>query len=118
MTNKSKAKGTSWESAIAAALVEEGYPHVERRALQGALDRGDIAGIPGVVIEAKNVATITVGQFIKEAETERENAHAEIGVAWVKLRGKASALDGAILMSPRQYLNILRRLGYHPDGAA
>lgn len=114
MVNKSKVKGTTWESAIVAALVEQGYVHAERRALQGAADKGDIAGIPGVVIEAKNVATITVGAFLKEAETEKANAKADIGVAWVKLRGKAGALDGAILMTPAQFLDILARLGYRP----
>jgi hypothetical protein len=115
MVNKSKIKGTAFESAIVKALIEAGHLHAERRALHGNTDRGDIAGIPGVVIESKNVQTITVGAFINEAEVEKTNAGASIGVAWVKLRGKAGAMDGAILMSPRQFLDILRRLGYLPE---
>ncbi len=115
MVNKSKIKGTLWESAIVAALKSAGYIYAERRALAGGFDKGDITGIPGVVIEAKNVATITIGPFIQEAETEKINAHADIGVAWVKLRGKASAMDGAILMSPSQFLDILAKVGYLPE---
>lgn len=118
MVNKNKTKGTSWESAIVTALIEQGHPHAERRALAGALDKGDIAGIPGVVIEAKNVATITIAAFIKEAEIEKANAKADIGVAWVKMRGKASAMDGAILMSPAQFLAILASLGYRAEVGA
>lgn len=116
MVNKSKSKGTAFESAIVKALNEAGYIHAERRALHGTTDLGDIAGIPGVVIEAKNTATITIAAFIKEAETEKTNAKADVGVAWVKLRGKASAMDGAILMSPQQFLDLLQRLDYRPAG--
>jgi hypothetical protein len=46
--SKSRAKGTSWESAIVTYLIEQGWPHAERRALAGALDKGDITGLPGV----------------------------------------------------------------------
>lgn len=52
----SKRKGTSWESAIVQFLKENGVAHAERRALAGNADRGDIAGIPGVVI-GKEVCT-------------------------------------------------------------
>ena len=55
----SKAKGTAWESAIAAYLQGAGWVHAERRTLSGANDRGDVAGLPGVVIEAKNAPKLS-----------------------------------------------------------
>lgn len=48
--NRSKAKGTSAESAVTTYLQTMGFIHAERRSLNGIHDRGDIAGIPGVVI--------------------------------------------------------------------
>ena len=45
----SKSKGTAWETAIVRFLKDRGWPNAERRALGGANDRGDIAGVVGVV---------------------------------------------------------------------
>lgn len=110
--NKSKIKGTAWESAIVTFLRARGWPHAERRALQGNLDRGDVAGCPGIVIEAKACKEITLAAFLDEAETERENDHADIGVAWIKRRGKAGAGDGYVVMSGDAFTWLLRSAGY------
>lgn len=118
MVNRSKAKGTSWESAIVDFLRSYGWPHVERRTLNGAADRGDIAGIPGVVIEAKSVKTITLGAFVDEAGKERANDRADLGVAWIKRRGKTSAEHGYVVMDGAQFAWLLRQAGYHPESAA
>ena len=114
--NASKRKGTAWEAAIVDHLRECGWPHVERRALNGSVDRGDIAGIPGVVIEAKNEKTITLAAYLDEANTERRNDHANIGVAWFKRRGRTSPADGYVLMDGAQFTALLREAGYHPEG--
>ncbi|MGH3502972.1 MAG: hypothetical protein ACRDQA_19075, partial [Nocardioidaceae bacterium] len=84
MSNPSRRKGTAWESAIVDYLRTQGWPYSERRALNGCNDRGDIAGIPGVVIEAKNAKTVTLGAWLDEAAIERTNDGADIGVVWVK----------------------------------
>lgn len=103
-----KRRGTGWESAIVAALQEGGFPHVERRALNGSKDRGDIAGIPGVVIEAKNQNRISLAEWVDEAEVERVNDRAWLGVVWAHRKGKATAADGYVVMSGRQFLTLLR----------
>jgi hypothetical protein len=54
--SKSKQKGTAAETAVVNWLVSKGRKHVERRSLNGVNDRGDIAGVPGVVLEVKNCA--------------------------------------------------------------
>ena len=57
---------------------------IERRHLSGAKDRGDIAGVRyrghRIVIECKNTATMNVSQHLREAETQRGNDDALIGV--------------------------------------
>jgi hypothetical protein len=71
--SKSKQKGTSAETAVVNWLNSKGRKHVERRALSGLLDRGDIAGIPGVVIEVKNHQRMELSAWLKELEVEMHN---------------------------------------------
>ena len=116
MANPNGRKGTAWETQICDYLISRGWPHVERRRLNGRYDRGDIAGIPGVVIEAKNAKTIALAAWLDEAIEEAENDHADLGAAWFKRRGKASAGDGYVLMDGRTFAKLLTAAGY--GGAA
>lgn len=112
----SKAKGTRWESAIVGYL-RGLVPHVERRALSGVHDTGDIAGLPGVVIEAKDHREIRLAEFIDEAVREGDRANANVAVAWVKRRGKASPADGYVVMTGTQFVSLLIDAGYIPPTA-
>lgn len=114
----SKRKGTAWESTIVDYLRGSGVPHAERRALNGAKDRGDIAGLPGVVIEAKSAAQVTLASWLDEAHAERANDGASVGVVWFKRRGRASAGQGYVLMDGATLVQLLREAGYIGGGAA
>ena len=104
-----RAKGTAWESVIVAYLKSEGFVMAERRALAGALDKGDIAGIHGVVIEAKNTKAINLAQFIDETKAEVANAEADFGVAWIKRRGKTAPAEGYVVMTGEDFIKVLNR---------
>ncbi len=108
----SKAKGTRWESAIVDFLRVSGVPHAERRALNGSQDRGDIAGIPGVVIEGKNAKAVTLAAWLDEAEAERVNDNALIAAVWHHRRGKASPGDGYVTMSGHMFVKLLTEAGF------
>jgi hypothetical protein len=110
--NASKQKGTRWESAIVDYLLQCGVPGAERRALSGSEDRGDIAGIARVVIEAKNARTMLLASWVDEVETERKNANAEIGVIWHHRRGKGSPGDGYVTMTGDTFMRLLMIAGY------
>jgi Holliday junction resolvase len=110
--SRSRAKGTTWETAIVNFLRDHGAPHAERRALGGTKDRGDIAGVPGVVFEAKNAAKAELGVWLAEAEAERVNDRAELAVVWHKRRGKASAGDGYVTMDGATLVRLLAAAGY------
>ena len=117
--NRSKTKGTLWESAIIEYLKSRGVRYAERRALSGNLDRGDIAGIPGVVIEAKNARAFDLAGWLAEAETERLNDRATVGVVWAKKRGKTSAAHGYVIMDGETLVDLLIEAGYiRPSDAA
>lgn len=108
----SKKRGTSWETAIVQFLRGEGFPHAERRALNGNRDRGDIAGIPGVVIEAKSAARLDLAGWAGEAEAERRNDGAAFGIVWAKRVGKSSPADGYAILPGAQLVQLLRAAGY------
>lgn len=104
--------GTKWETGIVGTLIDSGWPHAERRRLAGAKDRGDIAGIPGVVIEAKNTNRLELAAAVDEATTEARNADAPIGVAWLKRKGYSSPLNGYVVMDGETFLRLLKEAGY------
>lgn len=103
-----KKKGTTAETAVVNYLRAVGFTQAERRTLNGSKDRGDIAGIPGVVVEVKNCARQELGAWIAEAEIERDNDNASLGVVWHKRRGKGNPGDWFVTMSGRQFAALLR----------
>ena len=79
-----RAKGTAAETAVANYLRFQGWPYAERRALSGALDKGDITGTPGLVWEVKAGARLDIPGWLRETETEKINANAAHGILVVK----------------------------------
>jgi hypothetical protein len=106
--SRSKAKGTAAETAVVRFLREAGFEQAERRTLNGVQDRGDIAGIPGVVIEVKNCARDQLPAWIGEAERERDNDRAGLGVVWHKRRGTTDPGRWFVTMSGDQFAALLR----------
>lgn len=110
--NRSKRKGTAGESAVVSTLVEAGWPHAERRALAGTKDRGDVAGIPGVVIECKAEASYDIPGWLREAAAEKANDGAEHAAVWFKLKGKTDPRQWAVCMTGQEYMDLLKAAGY------
>lgn len=72
---------------------------IERRAKNGAKDRGDIGGVrtplgERLVVECKDVARLDLPGWLREAEVERGNDDAAVGVVVHKRRGKGLAQMG------------------------
>ena len=76
MTNKSKALGTNFETAILKHFRADGYD-IERLSLSGAQDEGDLRLWVGLhktfVIEAKATKAFTPAEWVKQAKVEAEN---------------------------------------------
>ena len=79
-------KGPSYESRLVAFLTRVLEIPVERRVMGGANDKGDVAGIPNWVIEAKNVTISGLGQAMNEAKREARNAGARYYAAVLNRR--------------------------------
>jgi len=105
--NRASAKkaGSSFERDIADYLKAElGDENIDRRVKNGAKDRGDIAGVKTlrggrVVIECKNVSRDNLPQWIREAEVERGNDDAAIGVVVHKKHGSAKPGEQYVTMT-------------------
>lgn len=98
--NTAKQAGSRFESLVASYLAARlKDDRIERRSRNGSKDRGDIASVrtslgERVVIECKDVAKMNLGGWISEAEVERGNDDAAIGVVAHKRRGKGEAQMG------------------------
>lgn len=73
MSSPAKRKGTAFESDVVRYLREHGFPYAERRALRGTADAGDVAGVPGWVLEVKNHRALDLGPWMNEAHAEAAN---------------------------------------------
>jgi hypothetical protein len=86
---------------------------IERRAPSGAKDRGDIAAVRTitggrVVIECKDHAgKVLVGPWLNEAEVERGNDDAVVGVVIAKRRGIADPGEQIVLMTVEAFARLL-----------
>ena len=85
---------------------------VERRTKNGSKDRGDITGVKTirggrVVIECKNVVQMALPQWIREAEIERGNDDAVIGVVAHKKHGSGNPADQYVTMTLETFASLL-----------
>ena len=117
--SKAKQKGTAAETAVVRFLQGQGFPLAERRALGGGSsgqDLGDITGIPMLCMEVKNHATYKIPAWLKETETERQNAKADYAILIVKPNGIGMTPDKVGqwwgIMPMQQMMNLLRDAGY------
>jgi len=104
-----KAKGAKYERQVCDMLTAELGVPVERRRLEGQLDRGDVAGIPGLIIECKNERKWGVWQWLREAKAEAEHAtrHSSsdtLGVVFKRQLGFPDPADSAVIMDVPTFL--------------
>lgn len=112
--SKAKRKGTAAETAVVRYLEANGFPTAERRSLAGAADKGDVTGIPGIVIEIKAAKKYEIPGWLKEAAQEGINAKAEYAILIMKPNGKG---EGSVnkwwaIVDVEQMTNLLRDAGY------
>ena len=86
----SKQKGTAAEREVVRYL-QTWWPAAERRALSGNKDKGDVAGIPGVVVEVKAAERPMLAAWKVETVTEMRNAGADHCLLVVKRKYKPVA---------------------------
>jgi hypothetical protein len=103
--SSAKAAGARMETVTAEFLsFRLADDRIERRTKNGSKDRGDITGVKlprggRVVIECKDTARDNLPAWIREAETERANDDALIGVVVHKKHGSGNPADQYVSMT-------------------
>lgn len=106
-----------------AEYIQSAFPgrNIERRARNGAKDRGDIGGVRNeftggaVVIEAKSVTSrIDLPGWWREAQVEQANDGAEFGVIMHKRHGDADPAHQWVTMDAATFVRLLGGRFDHP----
>jgi Holliday junction resolvase len=110
MSNPQKEKGSEWERNVAAYLRQNGWPEADRRYGAGNVnDKGDIIGVPGFTIEAKNHKTHDFSGWLREAEVERVNAGTRFGVVLAK-RSRKPVGEAYVVMTFDTFIQIMKEM--------
>lgn len=75
--------------------------------MAGKTDRGDIAGIPGVMIECKSTKAVSLSEWMDEVRTEKENAKAQVGACVIKRRSHSVA-KSYVVMEFQDFIELIR----------
>ena len=107
-----KAAGAKFERDIADWLAVHVDDRIDRRVKTGAKDKGDIGGwrFAGrrIVAELKNYGgRIEAGTWLNEAEVERGNDDAHVGLVVAKRRGTTDPGDQIVLLTLRDLVALL-----------
>lgn len=115
--NRKSAKkaGSLFESIVANFLAHRlNDDRIERRAKNGTKDRGDVTGVRTirggrVVIEAKSYSSdrIQIKKWLDEAEVERGNDDAAIGVVVTKAYRTANPAEQIVFMTLETFANLI-----------
>ena len=99
-----RAAGQRFETLVAAYLNRHVDDRIERRRQGGNQDRGDISGLrhmgQRIVLECKDYGgQLKPGPWVEEAEVERLNDSAGVGIVVAKRRGTTNPGDQFVLMT-------------------
>lgn len=109
LANPAKAKGTAWESSVRNYLAEHHNPEAHRNVQMGSRDIGDISGYYLHAVEAKAERTITLSDYIAQANREAIHAGQPFGCAVVKRRMKGVA-DGYVVRDLATDVRLMNRM--------
>lgn len=113
-----KQAGSRFERQLADYLAIRVDDRIDRRVRNGGKDRGDIGGVrtphgKRVVIECKDTSRTELGTWAKEADVERGNDDALVGVTVHKRRGCGDVADSWVTMTVRDLVALLT--GVRPE---
>ena len=103
-----RARGTAAETAVVRYLQANGHVTVERRALGGVHDRGDISGLSETVVEVKAHRAMDLASWVDQSRKAMRPGD-RIAAVWHKRRGKGSPGDWYVTMTGDDFIRLLER---------
>jgi len=120
VSNKAKAKGTSFEVSVRDYLINKGFINAHRPALSGGNDTGDINGIARksplrkVAVQCKNQKAFQLSQWLNDTVEQAERLGGAVPVLVVKRPGKGEKAlgDSYVVMRLEDLTGLLDEAGY------
>jgi hypothetical protein len=112
VSNPQKRKGDKAERDTVKALQALGFPYAERSRAGWADDKGDIQGIPTVVVEVKDQRRHDLAGWLRELEAEKANAEVDTGVLVVKRAGFTDASDWYAITTLADWAAMAKEAGH------
>lgn len=103
-------RGSSWERQVSDWLNTLGWK-TDRQPRHGRADIGDIAGMPGTVIQCKNWKSFNLAEWVRGMEEQMGNASADMGVVIAKRLGKGSVDDAYAIMPAKLWAQLMKEAG-------
>lgn len=114
--------GRAMERGTANYLAAAVDDRIDRQVKTGTKDRGDIGGVrlpngEKIAVECKEVVTLALPAWLREAEVERQNLGAVAGVVVHRQRGVTAMEDQMVTMRLRDFVAIMmgRRPASFPE---
>lgn len=114
MVNRSKQRGTAFESLLRDYLKEQWSPIIERMPLSGNLDKGDLSNFRIgskqqhlICCELKARSQLALNSWVEEANAEAKNYGAVAGICVHKRKGKGQPGDQYVTLTVDAFLAIL-----------
>ena len=116
--SSAKQAGTNHETSVAGYLNYYVDSRIERRTKNGAVDRGDIAGLVHfgirIVVQCKEYGgKFLVGTWLGQVDRQRGNDDAGAGLVVAKRKGTTDPGDQVVFMTLRDLVALLT--GERPD---
>lgn len=103
--------GRAMERGTANYLASVVDDHIDRQVKTGSKDTGDVGGLRfhghKIVVECKEVMTVDLPGWLREAEAERENLKALAGVVVHRKRGDTLMENQRVTMSLRDFASLM-----------
>lgn len=120
MANRSKAKGTAYETLVKNYLNDKGFKKAHRTALTGGDDAGDIHGIENAqtgrktIIQCKNQKKHDFSGWIDATVEQASRANDAVPALVVKRVGKGEKAvgDSYVVMRLSDFVDLLNEAGY------
>ena len=112
MSNPNKRRGDTYERTVISALHVLGWPYAERTRAGYERDRGDVAGMPGLVVQCKNVKTPRWVEWLTDLADQVRNARADHGVLFFKRPGNTDPRYDLAVMYVEDWARLTRKAGY------
>ena len=107
MTSPQKRKGHAAERAVVKWLRTFGIK-ADRVQAGRQDDRGDIDGLPGIIIEVKDRKTHNFNEYFMQLRRQISNADAFTGIIILKRPGKTDVADWIACMPAYEWINLIK----------